>query len=90
LDGYFDATADGNEITYSKPDPEVFLLAAQKMGIDSNECLVIEDADAGIEAALSANMRVLAIGAASNSIKANLTVESLVNVDVNELLQSML
>jgi beta-phosphoglucomutase len=62
LTGLFDAVADGNEIAKSKPDPEVFLLAARKLGLPPAECLVVEDAVAGVEAARRAGMRVLGIG----------------------------
>ena len=71
LKNYFDEVADGNEIKNSKPDPEVFLLAAKKLGIDSEECLVVEDADAGVEAALAGDMKVLAVGYASSNAKAH-------------------
>ena len=59
---YFDAVADGNDITCSKPDPEVFLKAAEKLGIPPEECAVVEDADAGIKAAKAGNMLAFAIG----------------------------
>lgn len=51
LSHYFDAVSDGTNITKSKPDPEVFLKAAQALGLETKECLVVEDAKAGIEAA---------------------------------------
>ena len=51
LGNYFDAVCDGTEITHSKPDPEVFLKAAGKIGLAVSECLVVEDACAGISAA---------------------------------------
>ena len=63
----FDEVADGTMITRTKPDPEVFLLAAQKLGIDPSKCLVVEDAVAGIEAGKAAGMRTAAIGDAANS-----------------------
>ena len=47
----FDAVVDGNHISRSKPDPEVFRLAAQRVGVSPQQCLVVEDADAGVEAA---------------------------------------
>lgn len=59
---YFDAVADGNDITSSKPDPEVFLTAALKLGISPEECVVVEDADAGIKAAKAGNMTAFALG----------------------------
>lgn len=64
LNKYFDAVADGNDIKNSKPDPEVFLKAAEKLGIKPCECLVVEDADAGIEAGRRAGMKTLAVGSA--------------------------
>ena len=61
---YFDAVACGLDVTKSKPDPEVFLVAAKKLNIHPSQCLVVEDSDAGIEAAHQAGMQSLAIGAA--------------------------
>lgn len=58
---YFDAIADGDMITKAKPDPEVFLLAAEMLGRSSEECLVFEDSFAGIEAARAAGMKVIAL-----------------------------
>jgi len=58
----FDVVVDGNMITHSKPDPEIFLLAAQKLGIDPKDCLVFEDAEAGVEAALAAGMKCVGVG----------------------------
>lgn len=61
LDSFFDAIADGTDITHSKPDPEVFLVAAAKLGIASEDCVVIEDAKAGIQAAKAAGMTAFAL-----------------------------
>lgn len=58
----FDTIVDGNMIQRSKPDPEIFLLAAQKLDIDPKYCLVFEDAEAGVEAALAAGMKCVGIG----------------------------
>lgn len=62
LDGYFDAVSDGNNITRSKPDPEVFVKAAQLVGEASGDCLVVEDAKAGLEAAIGSGMDCAAMG----------------------------
>lgn len=59
---YFDAIVDGNNVTKAKPDPEVFLLAAEQLNVDAKDCIVFEDAVAGIEAANSAKMISIAIG----------------------------
>ncbi len=61
LAGFFDAIADGTDITRSKPDPEVFLKAAEKINKDPADCIVIEDAKAGIHAAKAAGMTAFAL-----------------------------
>ena len=66
LTGAFDAVADGNEITRSKPDPEVFLLAARKLGLTPAECLVVEDAESGVSAAVAGGFTAAGIGSAKD------------------------
>ncbi len=68
---YFDAVVDGNSVTKAKPDPEVFLIAAEKLGLSPKNCVVYEDAVAGIQAANSANM--LSIGIGSENILSEAT-----------------
>ena len=58
----FDAVVDGNDVSSAKPDPEVFLIAAKKLNKDPQDCIVIEDAQAGIQAANNANMISVGIG----------------------------
>jgi beta-phosphoglucomutase len=58
----FDVIVDGRDVTESKPSPEVFLLAASKLGVSPEKCFVFEDALAGIQAAIAAGMRVIGIG----------------------------
>ena len=65
LEGYFDAVSDGNNITHSKPDPEVFLKAAEFLGMDPADCLVVEDAVSGAEAGHAGGMKVACLGDAS-------------------------
>ena len=67
LDNYFDAVSDGNNITKSKPDPEVFLKAADMLGVPYEKCLVVEDADSGIEAGKRAGMYTLAVNNAKGA-----------------------
>ena len=62
LGDYFDRISDGTNITRSKPDPEVFLKAAEFLALPPEDCLVVEDAKAGIEAASAAGMDSAAIG----------------------------
>ena len=66
----FDEISDGTNITKSKPDPEVFSMAAQFLGLEPQECLVVEDADAGIEAAVAGGMHPVGIGEAAANPKA--------------------
>lgn len=86
LDNTFDAVADGNAITRSKPDPEVFLLAAKLLGLSPENCLVVEDADAGVEAALAGGMRVLGVGGAAQNPKATFAAQSLEKADFDSIL----
>ena len=67
LDNYFDAVSDGNNITKSKPDPEVFVKAADMLGISYEECMIVEDADAGIEAGKRAGMKTLSVHGAKGA-----------------------
>lgn len=61
----FDAVADGNIISRSKPDPEVFLKAAELLGLSPGECLVVEDAESGVDAGIAGGFRVAGLGPAS-------------------------
>lgn len=70
----FDAVVDGTMIIHSKPDPEIFLLAAKKLGIEPASCVVFEDAEAGVEAALAAGMKCVGIGSALQLGKANFVI----------------
>jgi beta-phosphoglucomutase len=67
LTRYFDAIADGNDIKNSKPDPEVFLTAASFLGLEPEVCAVVEDAEAGLEAAVAAGMLPVAYASAYGS-----------------------
>lgn len=86
LADYFDTVVCGNDITRSKPDPEVFLLGAARLGIPPPYCLVVEDADAGVEAALAAAMPVLGVGSAASHPRATRTAPDLSAITVEELL----
>lgn len=70
LSGFFDAVSDGNNITRSKPDPEVFLKAAQMLDLPPVDCLVVEDAHAGVEAAVNGGFDCAAMGDAKDDTRA--------------------
>ena len=76
----FDAVSDGTNITRSKPDPEVFLKAAEFIGMDPAECAVIEDANAGIDAALAGNFTAIGIHEAASYDKADIAINSIADL----------
>lgn len=82
LTGFFDAVADGSEIHNSKPDPEVFLLAASKLVVEPFECVVVEDAEAGLQAARAAGMYALGIGSPTALPSADTVISSLEEFDL--------
>ena len=77
---YFDAIADGNDIKKSKPDPEVFLIAAARIHLNPAECLVVEDAKAGVEAAVNGGFDCAGIGDASQDKRVALALKSFDNL----------
>jgi beta-phosphoglucomutase len=73
----FDAIVDGNKVSKAKPDPEVFLKAAKELGLKAQECVVFEDAEAGITAARAAGMMTVGIGSRSILKEADIVVTGL-------------
>ena len=67
LQDYFDAISDGTNISKTKPDPEVFLMAAQMLGLEPSACLVVEDADSGVQAAKRGGFSCAGIGGAASN-----------------------
>lgn len=62
LEKYFDVIIDGNKVSHAKPDPEVFLKGAEALGVNPSECIVFEDAVAGVEAAINGKIKCIGIG----------------------------
>lgn len=87
LENYFNAVSDGNNIIKSKPDPQVFLIAAERLNLNPQDCLVVEDAKAGIEAALAGNMKAMGVGAAQNDDRAHLRAKDMSSVTVDQMLE---
>lgn len=81
----FDAIIDGNMVSAAKPDPEVFLKGAEALGVTPQECVVFEDAEAGVEAALAGGMKCVGIGSPAILGKANMVIEGLHEMTVNSL-----
>jgi len=85
----FDALVDGNHITLSKPDPEVFLMGAKALNLAPEHCLVFEDAQSGIDAANAGGFPVIGIGSADSLSKAAAVIPGFGHVtwaDINALL----
>jgi beta-phosphoglucomutase len=87
LSDFFDAVADGNDIKNSKPDPEVFQVAAKKLGKKAEECVVVEDAVAGIDAVIAAKMKAVGVGSAANYYKSDVSAVSLDDIGVDEIIK---
>ena len=86
---YFRAIVTVRDVTRGKPDPQVFLIAAKKLNIPANRCVVIEDAPAGIEAAHRAGMKVVALTTshqAEHLEKADLTLPDMTSLSAAKLL----
>jgi len=81
----FDAIIDGNKVSKAKPDPEVFLKGAEEVGIAPANCVVFEDAIAGIEAAIAGGMKSVGIGSPEVLGEANLVVSGLNEMSLEKL-----
>lgn len=85
LTGYFDAVVDGTHVSNAKPDPEVFLKGAELLGVSPSECIVFEDAEAGVEAAINGKMKCVGIGSPDVLGKANIVVPGFVGFSMTQL-----
>ena len=81
----FDAIVDGNHVSKAKPDPEVFLKGAEALGVEPAECVVFEDAIAGVEAGINGGMKVVGIGSPDVLDKADLVVSGLDKMSLEKL-----
>lgn len=79
-DGYFDAVSDGNNITKSKPDPEVFEKAAEMLSLPAKECFVVEDSLAGIDAAKAGGFKAIGIGGAAIYAKTDYPINAITDI----------
>lgn len=86
LKDIFDAVVDGNKVNKAKPDPEVFLTSALELGIIPDECIVFEDAAAGIEAAKNGGMRCVGVGSAEILGEADLVISNMKEISLSKLI----
>lgn len=89
LTEHFDKILDGNSVLVAKPAPDIFLTAASALSVAPADCVVFEDAEAGIEAALNAKMRCVGIGSPSILGKATAVVPNLIGFSYNKLITLM-
>lgn len=85
ITNFFDAVIDGNHVSKAKPDPEVFLKGAEALSANPSECVVFEDAIAGIEAALAGGMKCVGIGDQETLKKANYVIPGFKDFTVEKL-----
>ena len=84
---YFDLIGDGNCVINSKPAPDIFLYCAKQLGVFPENCIVIEDAEAGIEAAKQAGMKTVGIGSREKLNKADYIYFSPADIDLNIIIK---
>ena len=89
LSNEFDIIIDGTKITKSKPDPEVFLNGAAELGFLPYECIVFEDAVAGVESGKRAGMKVIGIGKAEVLTKADIVLAGFEKLELKDLLSKI-
>ncbi len=82
----FSAISDGYSVKDPKPAPDLFLHTAEKLGLEPEECVVIEDAESGVEAALKADMKVVGIGPEDRVGNANLRYDEVEDIDIDEIM----
>ena len=87
IDRLFDAQIDGTQVSKAKPDPEVFLKGAEKIHVSPQNCLVFEDAQAGIEAARRGGMKCVGIGNNALLKGADLTVPGMDKITVKQAIE---
>lgn len=87
LANHFDAILDGNSVSVAKPAPDIFLVAARELNELPENSIVFEDAEAGIEAAVSAGMRCVGIGSPDNLSKANIVIPNLQDFNYKTLIE---
>jgi beta-phosphoglucomutase len=84
---FFDAIIDGNQVSQSKPDPEVFIKGADALSLDYANCIVFEDAEAGIAAAHAAGMKAVGIGKKEDLPKSNFLCKGLFEISPQQILE---
>jgi beta-phosphoglucomutase len=85
----FEAVVDGHKIIKAKPDPQIFLKAAEELNVPSPHCVVFEDAVAGIEAAINGNMYCIGVGNSEILHKADFVIKSFMGMTYNKMIDNL-
>ncbi|MFW6389967.1 MAG: beta-phosphoglucomutase [Halanaerobiales bacterium] len=86
IEDIFEHISDGYSVENTKPAPDLFLHTAEKLGVDNSKCVVVEDAESGIEAALKAGMTAVGIGPKERVGKAHFRYDKVRDIDLEEIL----
>ena len=87
---YFNTIIDGTKTTRSKPDPQVFQMGAKRLRLTPEECIVFEDAQSGVEAALAGGFYAVGMGSPQHLKKAHLVLSSLENITIESIIESIM
>lgn len=87
IEHYFEAKMDGNSVAKAKPDPEIFLKCASELNVEPEQCVVFEDAVAGVEAAIEGNMQCVGIGQQEVLTRAHYVMPTFENFTIEKLNQ---
>ncbi len=85
ISNLFDVVVDGTMIVHSKPHPEIFLLAADQLRVPTKDCVVFEDAEAGVEAAIAAGMKCVGVGSQDQLSKADVVISKTGDFNISSL-----
>jgi len=85
MQDYFDVVVDGTKVTHAKPNPEVFVKGAEELGVLPSECIVFEDAEAGIEAAINGKMYSVGIGSPEILGKADVVIPNFIGISFEKI-----
>ncbi len=89
LKDYFEVIIDGTKVSKAKPDPEVFLKAAKELRVKPGECIVFEDAEAGIEAAINGKFKCVGIGSPKTLSKADYVISNFKNISFDDIIKQL-
>jgi len=89
LKDYFKVVIDGTKVNKAKPDPEVFLKGAEALNVKPEECIVFEDAEAGIEAAINGGFKCVGVGSPENLGKADYVIQGFEDATFEEIMSKI-